>query len=102
MHGSSGRADTRGPRPLAGCGEMLEPSDCSAGGAIAVGIDPGLNGELRNKHMAKKDNDPAKWAVIREWDAWAAKNSNDAKSTGGMIFFNYTGSTRRPENRRAR
>jgi hypothetical protein len=35
-----------------------------------------------------KKND-GKWAVIRGWDSWAARNSNDMKIMGGMLFFQY-------------
>jgi hypothetical protein len=41
------------------------------------------------KTMAKDENDPAKLAIIREWDAWALKNPDDAKTSDGMLFFSY-------------
>ena len=31
--------------------------------------------------MAGEEDTPAKWALIREWDAWASKNPDDAKSS---------------------
>jgi len=39
--------------------------------------------------MSKKEDTPAKRAIIREWDDWAAKNPDGAKSAtaGGMFFF---------------
>jgi hypothetical protein len=39
--------------------------------------------------MARKDDAPEKWAVIREWDAWASKNAGDAQKLNGMYFFTY-------------
>jgi len=39
--------------------------------------------------MARKEDSPAKWAIIREWDAWALKNPDDPKKLNGMYFFTY-------------
>jgi hypothetical protein len=36
-----------------------------------------------------RDDSPAKLAVIREWDKWARRHPNDAKVSGGMLFFSY-------------
>jgi hypothetical protein len=35
------------------------------------------------------DNHPAKWEVIREWDAWSASHQKEAKMMGGMVFFTH-------------
>lgn len=35
------------------------------------------------------DNNPAKYPIIREWDAWSTLHPNDAKIMGGMMFFIY-------------
>jgi len=37
----------------------------------------------------EKDDSPAKWAVIREWDAWAPKHANEPSVSDGMNFFFY-------------
>jgi hypothetical protein len=37
--------------------------------------------------MAKKEDSPAKLAIIEEWDAWALKNPDDAKRFNGKLFF---------------
>ena len=40
--------------------------------------------------MVKKEDTPAKRAVIRAWDAWAAKHPHEAATlAGGMVFFTY-------------
>jgi len=39
--------------------------------------------------MAKKGNHPARIAVIKEWDVWARKHPEDAKISGGIMFFSY-------------
>ena len=40
--------------------------------------------------MAKKEDTPAKRAVLGEWDVWAAKHSHEAATlAGGMVFFTY-------------
>jgi hypothetical protein len=39
--------------------------------------------------MSKRENTPAKMAVIGEWDNWAVKNPKDAKVMNGMFFFTY-------------
>ena len=36
---------------------------------------------------AQGEDDPAKRAVIHEWENWAALNSNDLQSPKVMIFF---------------
>jgi hypothetical protein len=38
--------------------------------------------------MAKKEDTPAKRAVIREWDVWAPKQP-DADLRDGFLFFTY-------------
>ena len=38
--------------------------------------------------MARDDN-PAKLAIVREWDAWARRHRNDAKVSDGVLFFSY-------------
>jgi hypothetical protein len=48
--------------------------------------------------MAKnRANDEARRAVLREWDAWASENPEDAKAgMAGMMFFAYL-QRKRPE-----
>ena len=38
--------------------------------------------------MAAKDDNPAKRAVIKEWDDWTSKHSEDVVGDG-MLFFGY-------------
>ena len=35
------------------------------------------------------DKHPAKWEVIREWDAWSASHQKEAKMMNGMVFFTH-------------
>jgi|HubBroStandDraft_4_1064222.scaffolds.fasta_scaffold2982720_1 hypothetical protein len=39
--------------------------------------------------MAKNEDTPAKWAVIKEWDAWVSKHGEEARIGDGMFFFAY-------------
>lgn len=39
--------------------------------------------------MAKREDTLAKLAVIREWDAWAPKQSDQAALRDGFLFFTY-------------
>ena len=39
--------------------------------------------------MAKDAVNPAKQAVIEEWNAWALKHPIKAIGSHGMLFFNY-------------
>jgi hypothetical protein len=43
----------------------------------------------RESECMVRDDSPAKLAVIREWDKWARRHPNDAKVSGGMLFFSY-------------
>ncbi|MGB6540180.1 MAG: hypothetical protein WBF03_04795 [Xanthobacteraceae bacterium] len=38
--------------------------------------------------MAENEDHPAKRAVIKEWDDWASKHSEDVVGNG-MLFFSY-------------
>jgi hypothetical protein len=38
--------------------------------------------------MARADS-PAKLAIIREWDAWSKRHPDDAKVSGGILFYSY-------------
>jgi hypothetical protein len=35
-----------------------------------------------------RDDTPQDW-LSREWDAWARRHPNDAKVSGGILFFSY-------------
>lgn len=39
--------------------------------------------------MAKNEDDPARVAILQEWDAWAQWHPREAKKAGGMLFFTY-------------
>jgi hypothetical protein len=39
--------------------------------------------------MANHEDTRAKWAVIKEWDAWVLKHGEEARIGDGMFFFVY-------------
>jgi hypothetical protein len=39
--------------------------------------------------MATNEDNPAKWAIIKEWDAWVLKHGEEARIGDGMFFFVY-------------
>ena len=39
--------------------------------------------------MAKKEDSPAKLAIIREWDAWSQEHPGDAEIQDCMLFFSF-------------
>jgi hypothetical protein len=46
--------------------------------------------------VAKNDGNPAKLAILREWDFWAKEHSEAASLSGGLRFFEYL-KNRRPD-----
>jgi hypothetical protein len=39
--------------------------------------------------MAREEDNPAKRAILKEWDSWALRHPSDANTSGGMLFFTY-------------
>jgi hypothetical protein len=39
--------------------------------------------------MAREEDNPAKRAILKEWDSWAQRHPSDANTSGGMLFFTY-------------
>jgi hypothetical protein len=39
--------------------------------------------------MAKNEDDPAKLAILQEWDVWAQKKGLIAHAESGMLFYSH-------------
>ena len=39
--------------------------------------------------MAKGEANPARRAIIQEWNAWALKHADDAEVGNGILFFSH-------------
>ena len=39
--------------------------------------------------MAKNEDDPAKLAILQEWDVWAQKKGLIAHAENGMLFYSH-------------